>query len=162
MAWDGITFPVPGVIREDSHGHVFENKDHSRCRCGGPGVCKVCQQELAEANTMKAGVSVEEKRRVFYPNTYITTPTLLPDEGDYYLVISTDMIHIEGDERSRRNPGHGYPAYQKAVPKIMLFTDENKLKDWIETNEGAMGRSLYKIVKGRTVKMKTKIDISLE
>lgn len=30
------------------HGHVVPNPDGSRARCGGPAICKVCAQELAQ------------------------------------------------------------------------------------------------------------------
>ena len=32
-----------------NHGHVIPNEDGSRTRCGGPGICSECSQELASA-----------------------------------------------------------------------------------------------------------------
>lgn len=32
------------------HGHVTPNEDGSLARCGGPGICSECSQELAEKN----------------------------------------------------------------------------------------------------------------
>lgn len=31
-----------------NHGHVTPNKDGSKARCGGPGLCALCAQELHE------------------------------------------------------------------------------------------------------------------
>lgn len=31
-----------------SHGHVTPNADGSRVRCGGPAICAVCANELAQ------------------------------------------------------------------------------------------------------------------
>lgn len=35
-----------------------------------------------------------------------------------YLIIWQDTVYHEGDERSRTNPGHGYPAYTENVDKV--------------------------------------------
>jgi len=35
------------------HGHVFPRPDGARARCGGPGLCKVCAQDLAKAEKVK-------------------------------------------------------------------------------------------------------------
>lgn len=37
---------LPTIMRK-GHGHVTPNADGSRARCGGPNLCKVCQQERA-------------------------------------------------------------------------------------------------------------------
>jgi hypothetical protein len=34
----------------------------------------------------------------------------------HFALISADSVHVPGDERSRTNPGHGYPAHN--VPTI--------------------------------------------
>lgn len=36
-----------------SHGHVTPNKDGSRARCGGPGICEVCSREAALAESAR-------------------------------------------------------------------------------------------------------------
>ena len=33
----------------------------------------------------------------------------IPD-GDVFLILKPTSVHVPGDERSRTNPGHGYPA----------------------------------------------------
>lgn len=37
-----------------SHGHVTPNKDGSKARCGGPGICSECSRELASTKTKAA------------------------------------------------------------------------------------------------------------
>lgn len=44
-----------------------------------------------------------------------------------YLLIATDRIFIPGDERSRTNPGHGYPERYEVVDKNHFFDDEESL-----------------------------------
>lgn len=35
-----------------SHGHVVPNPDGSKVRCGGPGICNVCNKEFFEVNNI--------------------------------------------------------------------------------------------------------------
>lgn len=44
-------------------------------------------------------------------------------ENKLWLIVTSDTIHHEGDERSRTHPGHGYPAYSEEVDRIQRFTD---------------------------------------
>lgn len=44
-----------------------------------------------------------------------------------YAVITIKNIHHEGDERSRTNPGHGYPAYTERVETFRTFGDEDDM-----------------------------------
>ena len=50
--------------------------------------------------------------------------------GKHYaiLVYKQDSIFIPGDERSRRNPGHGYPERYEVVNSCehFVFTDQNE------------------------------------
>ena len=48
-------------------------------------------------------------KRIKNPNDIPTGPHFA------VLVYATTSIHHEGDERSRTNPGHGYPAYTETV-----------------------------------------------
>ncbi len=47
--------------------------------------------------------------------------------GEHFavLVYNTQDVHHEGDERSRTNPGHGYPAYNETV---------NTFEHWVSTD----------------------------
>jgi len=40
-----------------------------------------------------------------------------------YIIIEDYNIHHEGDERSRKYPGHGYPAYTETVQKATAYDD---------------------------------------
>jgi hypothetical protein len=45
------------------HGHVTPNPDGSKARCGGPGLCRQCSQELyaqQPVNALKAHVSISD------------------------------------------------------------------------------------------------------
>lgn len=34
------------VDRNQGHGHVFRRADNQRTRCGGPGLCRECSDDL--------------------------------------------------------------------------------------------------------------------
>ena len=44
--------------------------------------------------------------------------------GDHYAIMEFSSINIPGDERSRTNPGHGYPAYTDHFIRYIAFTDK--------------------------------------
>ncbi|KXK08643.1 MAG: hypothetical protein UZ21_OP11001000634 [Microgenomates bacterium OLB22] len=46
-------------------------------------------------------------------------PLEVPSGAHYaILIFTTRTIHHEGDERSRTNPGHGYPAWDEQVHEL--------------------------------------------
>ncbi len=66
--------------------------------------------------------------------------------GHHYLIIvsKTESIYIPGDERSRTNPGHGYPEHTETVHSFVMIAcvDEVELKEELER--------LYKQDRNRT------------
>lgn len=44
-----------------NHGHVTPNPDGNRARCGGPGFCKQCSEELAQK--MQSDCAAENARK---------------------------------------------------------------------------------------------------
>ena len=49
----------------------------------------------------------------------------------YYAILTERTIHIPGDERSRTNPGHGYPASTENYLSMTLFEDKEKWEEEI-------------------------------
>jgi len=49
----------------------------------------------------------------------------LPKEP-LWAIIETGSTYVEGDERSRTNPGHGYPAHTDYYPTMQVFKDESE------------------------------------
>lgn len=56
----------------------------------------------------------------------------LPNETAW-MVVTTNSVHIPGDQRSIDAPGHGYPSHTETHPSIDTFTDEEALRDKIAT-----------------------------
>jgi hypothetical protein len=48
-------------------------------------------------------------------------PNVPTDLHYQILVFETSSVYIEGDERSRTNPGHGYPAHTETHESFRLY-----------------------------------------
>lgn len=56
-------------------------------------------------------------------------------QDGFFAAIVKEIIHIEGDERSRTNPGHGYPAHDIKIDKIIKFANKPAMEKWVEEQE---------------------------
>lgn len=54
---------------------------------------------------------------------YVHSPNDVPQE-EHYAILEFGSISIPGDERSRTNPGHGYPASVESKTDYIVFTDK--------------------------------------
>ena len=53
----------------------------------------------------------------------VISNTQFSDQEHYAIIVfNTRSIYHEGDERSRTNPGHGYPAYTEKVKEFEYFS----------------------------------------
>lgn len=77
---------------------------------------------------------------------------------DKYAVIYTKSIYHEGDERSRTNPGHGYPAYTEQVETIQTFDNLDGLKEWI-SKKGKYEK--FKAIKYQELTISTEIVVNV-
>lgn len=46
--------------------------------------------------------------------------------GLHWAIVEFSSIHIEGDERSRTNPGHGYGAHSEDKATYISFTNREE------------------------------------
>jgi len=51
---------------------------------------------------------------------------------EHLAVLEFGSIYIEGDERSRTCPGHGYPAHSESTVKYIAFESEKELQGWLD------------------------------
>jgi len=63
-----------------------------------------------------------------YASKYAHSPRDIP-ETPHYVILTGSSIHIPGDERSRTNPGHGYPASTEYHINYQIY---DKKEDWEE------------------------------
>ena len=62
---------------------------------------------------------------------YVSSLDKIP-KGPHFAIIKFGSIWIEGDERSRTNPGHGYPGHSRSTVEYIAFTDRAKWEKYID------------------------------
>jgi len=69
-----------------------------------------------------------------YADKYVRQATDVPDT-EHWVIVRTDGVYIPGDERSRTNPGHGYPAETKNFLSYQVYFTQEKLLEAIKELE---------------------------
>lgn len=77
-----------------------------------------------------------------------------------YLAIYTESVFIPGDERSRTNPGHGYPERTEHYPVLKWFRDDKELIDWADTWGEDKELLIYELAGKVTLEKKTTVSLS--
>jgi hypothetical protein len=62
---------------------------------------------------------------------HVSDLTKMPTEP-HFAVIKFGSTYIEGDERSRTNPGHGYPAHSIPNVEYIVFKDRSSWEIYID------------------------------
>lgn len=57
---------------------------------------------------------------------HVSEPGKIP-KGPHWAILEYESMYIEGDERSRTHPGHGYPGHSVSYVSYRAFTNED---DW--------------------------------
>lgn len=72
------------------------------------------------------------KLRKLLEAALVSDAAKVPNEKHWVIMMyKTESVHVEGDERSRTHPGHGYPAHTETfhTAKHHLFRDESSFKE---------------------------------
>jgi hypothetical protein len=75
----------------------------------------------------------------------------------HYAIIESDSVYIEGDERSRTNPGHGYPGYTNYYTTYIVFYNKETWEAYIKTND----RKKFVAVCTYPAEIKTEVKVSV-
>lgn len=96
----------------------------------------------------------------------VSEPDHIPKERHYQIIVfKKTSVHIPGDERSRTNPGHGYPEHTETynTPTTYVTTDDN---DWLADIQTLMAEKPGRkdmvafMVEGvASIRLETKVDI---
>jgi len=65
---------------------------------------------------------------------YVRSKNDIPDYS-HYVIVDFETIHIPGDERSRAQPGHGYPATTDTVCRYIVFDTK---EEWVSAIQQRM------------------------
>lgn len=98
-----------------------------------------------------------------YADKYARIVADVPDEV-HWVIIKNDGVRIPGDERSRTNPGHGYPEHTQNYLSYEVYLTQEKLLEAIKELEKPHyggNRTAYKVLQVTPVKVKTELKISV-
>lgn len=62
------------------------------------------------------------------PQIFVHIPSDIP-KGEHWAIIESRILTIPGDERSRTNPGHGFPASTEQYISYEAFLNEDDFKE---------------------------------
>lgn len=83
--------------------------------------------------------------------------------GEFYAVFVKSRYHVPGDERSRTNPGHGYPAHDVEYTEVIEFQSLELLRDWVLKNDhhASYSKKQYRAVKCTPLSVVTAIEVTV-
>ena len=73
---------------------------------------------------------------------YVKNQADVPTD-QHWAILTFTSVHIPGDERSRTNPGHGYPASTERYVEYTAFTNEEEWEAEIKLLEERHVRTSY-------------------
>lgn len=80
-----------------------------------------------------------------------------------YAAIVEDTIFIPADERSRTNPGHGYPERYEKTISFREFASEDEMKAWVIRNTGERYTPpKFKLIKYEELSYSTSVSVSIK
>lgn len=87
----------------------------------------------------------------------------IPTE-QHYVILKFSSVHIPGDERSRTNPGHGYPAHDQAYTEYYAYTDRDKWETAIRemTTSKYNNHNKWVAFVANPVQIKTEIVVTID
>ena len=94
-----------------------------------------------------------------YADKYVHQASDIPTEH-HWAIITSSSIYIPGDERSRTNPGHGYPAENQRIVEYEAYLTEEKWIEAIEELESKAFRESYIALEVHPAKIKSTLNIT--
>lgn len=94
-----------------------------------------------------------------YPDKFISSIQDVPNE-EHYVVLEGKSTYVPGDERSRTNPGHGYPA--ETIHSLSYnLVSESRLQAYIESliQQKKVPNVDFKVIKATPVEVKTVVTV---
>jgi len=69
-----------------------------------------------------------------------------------YIVIEKSSYYVPGDERSRTNPGHGYPEHYVEADNVVRFPTLKQLESYLLAHADQDKLEVYKVQPVKIVK----------
>lgn len=78
---------------------------------------------------------------------------------EHWAIIIQGSVYIPGDERSKTNPGHGYPEYYQEIIEYKAFEDFEEFK--FEVARLTNTSKKFVVIKASPLKITTEISIAI-
>lgn len=85
----------------------------------------------------------------------------MSNSNEFFAAFVEDSYTVPGDERSRTNPGHGYPEHTVTHTTVREFDNEAELKRWVGEQAKSVYSPKYRIVRCTPVQVTTEVKINL-
>lgn len=79
-------------------------------------------------------------------------------EKKYAAVIECSYT-TQGDERSRTNPGHGYPAETVRYQSLRHFDDKTEMENWVKEQARRPYADKFKIIEYVELQVTTSVSV---
>lgn len=93
--------------------------------------------------------------------TFISQIGAMPTQK-HWAIVTYVSTYVEGDERSRTNPGHGYPAHTVQNTQYEAFATEVAWKQAIEKYEARTLPVPYSAMLVTPARVSTSVEISID
>lgn len=94
-----------------------------------------------------------------YPDMFVTSKEKFPT-AIHWVIMQFTSISIPGDERSRTNPGHGYPAHTESSVSYEAYFSEEKFLDAVREIEGRSFSTNYVVFKSEPLTITKTVSVS--
>ena len=96
-----------------------------------------------------------------YADKYVSKKEDVP-VAEHWAILEFTSIHVPGDERSRTNPGHGYPAHNEPVVKYEAYFTEEKFLAALQQRAERSHGPKYAAFKMTPLTVKTTVSVAVE
>lgn len=79
-----------------------------------------------------------------------------------YAIIYESSVFIPGDERSRTNPGHGYPESTMTYDVIKYFDSEEQMLEYIRNRKSYRAEFKYKAIRFEELMVEETITLKVK
>jgi len=78
-----------------------------------------------------------------------------------YAALVSKSVTIPGDERSRTNPGHGYPEHTETYLELVEFADKAAMETWVTRQTRGYAPS-FKLIQYEELKYETTVSVTVK
>lgn len=94
-----------------------------------------------------------------YKSTYCHTASDVP-KTEHFAIVVFSSYYVEGDQRSRDHPGHGYPGHTEHTAQYRAFTNRAEWEEEVANHTSKKDNFVAMVVKPAQVDTVVKVNIT--